>query len=261
MQFADIIFLWVIVLGAVIIVSLISLIGIIAILIDFERLKRTVHYLVSFAAGSLIGGAFIHLIPESVEEAGSFTVMISASIISGIAFFFILEKLIQWRHCHIPTSDEHPHSFAYLNLIGDGVHNFIDGLIIAGGFLLNINLGIVTTIAVILHEIPQEIGDFGVLIYGGFKVKKALIYNFITALTAIAGAIFSLLLTTVIGDISSFLVPFAAGGFIYIGGSDLIPELNKSTNKKEISPKKSAYQLIILLLGVVLMGLLLFIKA
>jgi zinc and cadmium transporter len=252
-------FILILVMLSVTIVSTISLIGVITFAIDIKKLKKTLQYIVSFAAGSLIGGAFIHLIPEAFNVSGGVFLQVSISILAGIVMFFVLEKLIQWRHCHVPTTEDHPHSFAYMNLVGDGVHNFIDGLIIAGAFLLDVNLGIVTTIAVILHEIPQEIGDFGVLVYGGFKVKKAILLNLATAFTAIIGAVTALAMSSIILNISSFLVPFAAGGFIYIGASDLIPELNRQTNKREASFKVSMGQLVSLVLGLILMTLLLFI--
>jgi zinc and cadmium transporter len=167
----------------------------------------------------------------------------------GIIASFIAEKFLQWRHCHIPTSKEHPHSFAYMNLFGDAVHNFIDGLIIGGSYLASVPLGIATTLAVVFHEIPQEIGDFGVLIYGGFSKSKAIFFNFATALTAIFGTIVALSLGFLMQGSAAFLVPFAAGNFIYIAGSDLIPELHK----EEPKPLKSALQLTAFVLGVLIL--------
>jgi zinc and cadmium transporter len=166
----------------------------------------------------------------------------------GIAFSFIVEKFIHWRHCHIPTSKEHVHPFAMINLFGDAVHNFIDGVIIGASYLVSIPVGIATTIAVILHELPQEIGDFGVLLYGGFSKWKALFFNFITALTAVFGAVVSLLISLYVENITTVLVPFAAGTFIYIAGSDLIPELHK-----EVEVKKSLLQFIAIVFGVLVM--------
>ncbi|MEK6861534.1 MAG: ZIP family metal transporter, partial [Nanoarchaeota archaeon] len=166
----------------------------------------------------------------------------------GIILSFLIEKVIHWRHCHIPTSKEHPHPFAYINLIGDSVHNFIDGLIIAASYLASIPVGIATTIAVLLHEIPQEIGDFGVLLHGGFTKKKALFFNFITALTAVLGAVVALIISQSIEQLTLFLIPLAAGGFIYIAGSDLIPELHK-----EVKLSKSIFQIISFILGILIM--------
>ena len=238
---------WIYALGSVFIVSLIAFVGILTLSIRKDTLGKILLYLVSFSAGALFGGAFIHLLPEAVAEFG-FGLSMSLSLAGGIVLFFILEKFIHWRHCHIPTSEDHPHPFAYMNLVGDGVHNFIDGLVIGGAYLLSIPVGIATTIAVILHEIPQEIGDFGVLVYGGFSTKKALLMNFATALTAIFGAIVALIVSGYVENLAMYLIPFTAGGFVYIAGSDLIPELHK-----ECEPKKSAVQLMFLLLGIFVM--------
>jgi zinc and cadmium transporter len=209
-------------------------------------------FFVSFSAGALLGGAFIHLLPEIVEDVG-FEFHISIYILVGILTFFAMEKLIYWRHCHILTSDEHVHTFTYMNLIGDGVHNFIDGMIIAGSYMLDktMTLGISTTIAVILHEVPQEIGDFSVLIYGGFTKKKALMFNLMAALTAVIGAVLMLILGSYISHLPEFLVPFTAGGFIYIAGTDLIPEL-----KKETRVVVSIGQMLALIMGIGVMLLL-----
>ena len=240
-------------MGAVILVSLISLIGVIAISVSQERLKKTLLFLVSLSAGGLLGGAFIHLLPEAFETCGN-ELRLSLYILLGMVIFFILEKILYWRHCHVPTSEDHPHPFAYTNLIGDGLHNLIDGMIIAGGFLISIPVGIVTTIAVFLHEIPQEIGDFGVLLHAGFSRKKALITNFLTALTAVLGAIIILILGErfELEKVLQFVIPLTIGGFIYIATADLIPELKKETNLG-----KSLVQLLFFLLGIGLMLLLL----
>lgn len=238
---------WLYTIISVIITSLISLIGIITLAINMGLLKKILLFLVSFSVGALFGDAFIHLLPEAIEEHG-FTLNTSLSILTGILIFFILEKFIHWRHCHIPTSKEHPHPFAFMNLIGDGLHNFIDGLVIGGSYLVSVPVGIATTLAVILHEIPQEIGDFGILMHGGFSRAKALLFNFVSALVAIAGAIVSLVIGAKISNYSTFLLPFTAGGFIYIAGSDLIPELHK-----ECVPKKSLLQMLALLLGIGIM--------
>ena len=187
-----------------------------------------------------------------VEETG-FTLTVSAFVIAGIAFSFIIEKIIHWRHCHHPTTHDHPHPFAWMNLFGDGVHNFIDGLIIGAAYLVSIPVGIATTVAVILHEIPQEIGDFGVLLHGGFSKGKALLLNFVTALLSVFGAIVALLLSSYVENLTTYLVPFAAGGFIYIAAADLIPELHKETKVS-----KSLLQFFFFILGVLVMILLLF---
>jgi zinc and cadmium transporter len=239
--------IWVYSLISVVIVSLISFVGVVALSIKTEKLKSILIYIVSFAAGALFGDAFIHLLPEVVREVG-FGLNISLYILSGIAALFIVEKCIHWRHCHLPITKDHVHPFAITNLVGDGVHNFIDGLIIGASYLVSMPVGIATTLAVILHEIPQEMGDFGVLTHGGFSRRKALFFNFTTALTAIVGAIVSLILSSYIANITTFLIPFAAGVFIYIAGSDLIPELHK-----EVKVKKSLLLFSMFVLGILIM--------
>jgi len=240
---------WIYSLVSVGAVSLISLIGLVTLPIKEQKLRSLLLYIVSFSAGGLFADAFIHLIPEAVERGGiEFNVPLY--ILSGIIASFILEKLIHWRHCHIPTSEEHPHPFAYMNLFGDGAHNFIDGVIIAGSYIASYPLvgGLATTLAIVFHEIPQEIGDFGVLLHGGFSKNKALMFNFLTALTAVLGALLALALSLYIENFTVFLLSFAAGEFIYIAGSDLVPELHKETK-----PSKSMLQLIAFIFGVLVL--------
>ncbi len=236
---------WLYSLSSIGIISLVSLVGLLTFSLKDEDVRKVLLYFVSFSAGGLFGDAFIHLIPESTRENG-FSTQVSFLILLGIILSFVVERFLQWRHCHIPTSKEHPHSFAYMNLFGDAVHNFIDGLIIGGSYMANIPLGVATTIAVLLHEIPQEIGDFGVLIHGGFSKSKALLFNFLTAVTAVLGGTVALSLGFTVEGFGSFLIPFAAGSFIYVAGSDLIPELRK----EEPEPIKSALQLATFVLGV-----------
>ena len=239
---------------SVIFVSLLSFVGVLFIAIKEEKLKKILLFLVSFAAGGLLGDSFIHLLPEAIKESG-FTLGVSLAVLVGLLLFFVLEKFICWRHCHIPTSKSHPHPVVFMNLIGDGFHNFIDGAVIGASFLTTIPLGIATTLAVVLHEIPQEIGDFGVLLHGGLSKNKALIFNFASALAAVGGAILVLILGERIVGVSQLLIPFTAGGFIYIAGSDLIPELHKETNLA-----KSLIQMVGLILGIGIMLILLFIE-
>ena len=245
---------WLYSLISILIVSLISLVGIITLPISTERLRQFLIYMIAFSAGALFGDAFIHLLPGIVEKQG-FTFNISIYILSGIAFSLFVEKIIHWRHCHLPITKTHVHSFSLMNLFGDSVHNFIDGLIIGASYLVNIQVGIATTIAVILHEIPQEIGDFGILIHGGFSKTKAIFLNFLTALTSFIGVVISLSLSSKAENITLFLIPFAAGSFIYIAGSDLIPELHKECNTR-----KSLFQLIFFILGVSVMLFLLLLE-
>ncbi len=241
---------------SVIIVSFISLIGVLSLSVNIKFIKKMLLYFVSFAAGALFGDAILHLMPEAFEKNNA--IIVSLFILLGIAVSFFIEKVINWRHCHHYDNDEHcKHkykAFTYMNLIGDSVHNFIDGLIIAGSYLVSIPLGISTTLAVVFHEIPQEIGDFAVLIHGGFSKEKALFFNFLTALTAIIGALVALFLTRYVPGLNNVLVPFAAGTFIYIAGSDLIPELHK-----EVDLKKSALQFLMFLIGIGVMFLLLYV--
>lgn len=235
---------------SVFIVSLISFIGVLTISIKLEKLKKITLFLVSLAAGTLLGGAILHLLPEVIADKGA-TTAIWLWFLAGIIIFFILEKIIFWRHCHIPTSKSHPHHLGIINLIGDSLHNFIDGMVIAGSFLINPQLGIATTIAVIAHEIPQEIGDFGILIHAGYSRSKALLLNFLTALTAVLGALIALFLGGQLESFSTYIIPFTAGGFIYIAMADLIPEL-----KKDEDLYKSLLQLIIILIGIgIMLGL------
>ena len=231
---------------SVVIVSLISLVGIFTIYMNDRKLKKILLYLVSFSAGALLGDVFIHLLPQIIESTG-FTVKISLYVIFGIAFSFIIEKIIHWRHCHV-AEQSHIHPFSMVNLYGDTIHNFIDGIIIGASYLVNMQVGIATTVAVIMHEIPQEIGDFAVLLYGGTKKSKALFYNFLSSLSAVFGLLLALVTSSYIQAITDFLIPFAAGTFIYIAAADLIPELHK-----EVAIKKSIIQLALLLLGVIVM--------
>lgn len=244
--------LWLYTLLSVAIVSLISLIGIFFLGIKQEKLSKILIYLVSLSAGTLLGDAFIHLIPEAYRNNRNSN-FIALYILSGILAFFVLEKFIHWRHCHELPSVHHPHPFSYVILFGDSAHNFVDGMIIAASFLASVPIGIATTTAVIFHEIPHEIGNFGSLIYGGFSRMKALLFNFLSALAAIAGALAVLAINFDIAKISVFLVPFAAGGFIYIASTDLIPELHKSTGNS-----RSVLQIGLFLSGIGIMMLLLF---
>ena len=246
---------WIMGLASVVAISAISLIGVLVLWIKDQKLKKILLYLVSFSVGGLFGDAFIHLIPEAIEEGG-FGTSVSLLILLGILFSFIVEKFLQWRHCHIPTSKKHPHSFAYMNLFGDAVHNLIDGLIVGGSYLVSIPIGISTTLAVIFHEIPQELGDFGVLIHGGFNKKRAVWFNFMTALAAIAGAVIAFVAGSTLEGFIPLLIPFAAGNFIYIAGSDLIPELRRD----EPDLKKSALQVVSITLGVAMMLLILLLE-
>ena len=219
-------------------------------MIKEKLLQKILLFLVSLSAGALMGGAFIHLLPEAQEKYrdGNMFLIVLLSFI----FFFFVEKLLHWRHCH--KGECEIHTFGYMNLFGDAVHNFIDGLVIAATFLTDIKLGIATSLAVFLHEIPQEIGDFGVLLYSGFGRKKAIISNFLVALTAVLGGLIGYFLSFSIDRFTTYLLPFTAGGFIYIAASDLMPEIRKETNLK-----KSLVSFAVFIVGILLMFLVKFI--
>jgi len=245
--------IWLYTILSVFLVSLISLIGVFTLSVKTKNFKTFLIYLISLSAGTLLGDAFLHLFPETLEILP--ITKLSALVLLGITLFFFLEKVIRWQHCHGHMLEEnHVHPFAYMNLVGDALHNFLDGIILAASYLISIPAGIATTIAVTLHEIPQEIGDFGVLIQGGFTKSKALALNFLSAMFALLGAVVTLFLTRWIENIESFLTPIAIGGFIYIASSDLIPEIHKHSDKTS----KSILQIIFFLIGIGIMIALLF---
>ncbi len=246
---------------SVIIVSLVSFIGIASLYFTRNTLGKLLMVLVSISAGTLLGDAFLHLLPEAVEEEG-FTLTVGLLSLAGVIIFFIVEKIIHLRKCEAPHPHDHPllhqphkHHIGILNLFGDGVHNFIDGLVIAGSYLVSVPVGIATTIAVILHEAPQELADFGVLLYAGFSKSKALLFNFFSAALAILGAVVGLLVGAAGERFAVFILPITAGGFIYIAGSNLIPELHK-----ECGVKDSLLHFSALLAGIALMAGLLFLE-
>ena len=245
---------WIYSIVSVFLISLVSLIGVLALSLNRDRLAKLTLFLVSLAVGGLFGDAFIHLLPESFQELGT-NLSVSLYVISGILIFFVLEKFLRWRHCHIPTSEEHMHPLATINLVGDAVHNLIDGMLVGASYMVSLPIGIATTLAVIMHEIPQEVGDFGVLIHAGLSVKKALALNFLSALTAMLGVILAIVLGSEIEGFSLSLLPIAAGGFLYIAGSDLIPELHH-----EVKVLRSLLQFVMILLGVGVMALLIFLE-
>jgi len=245
-------FIWILV--ATFSISLVAFIGALTLFLKEKILDKILLLLVAFSAGALIGGAFLHLIPEAVNKVGakeSSILEIFLYLIFGFCSFFILEQFIGWHHHH---ATRHPEimPFSYLILISDGIHNFLDGLIIAGSFIISLPMGLVTTLAVALHEIPQEIGDYGILVYGGFKKIRALFLNFASAIAIIFGGIAGFFLAERIGGKIVFLLPFAAGTFIYIAASDLIPQI-----KKEREIKKSLIHFSVFLAGI---GLMLIIK-
>jgi len=207
-------------------------VGSVAYFIPENTLRRFIPLGVSLSVGVLLGDAFLHLLPDALDKLGNAqTVM--AWTLGGILLFFLLEKVVRWRHEHaIPTATNQPlKAFAPMNLMGDAVHNFTDGTLIAGAFLVSPEAGWATTLGIVVHELPQEIGDIGTLVWGGYSVRQAVWYNLLCAMTCLVGVGAILMLGTWLEGYTAYALPLAAGGFIYIAGSDLIPELHKQTNR------------------------------
>ena len=221
-----------------------SLIGIISLRWSTDKMAQINFWLISIAAGSLIGDSFLHLLPEAVEEQTSLTPWLYLT--GGMLGFFVLEKIIHWRHCHIPTSNQHPHPLGTMNLVGDFLHNFLDGLVLANAFLVNPILGLTAAVAIFIHEIPQEISDFGILLHAGYSRIKAIRLNFLSSLSAFMGAVVAITLSQDWQPTN--LLAFTAGNFIYIAAADLFPEMQKETTWQ-----KSSRQLIGLLVGLIIM--------
>jgi len=217
------------ILGSSLLMSAIGWVGLILLALRESLLKKLLLPLVAFSAGSLLGGALLHLIPEALLKTGDLTGIFLWTL-AGFSLFFLMEQFLSWHHHHAVPS-EHKEPFTYLILLADGLHNFIGGFAIAGSFLISIEAGIITWIAAAAHEIPQELGDFGILVRGGWKKYKALLVNFLSALTIVPGALLAYLLSAAI-DVT-FLLPFAAGNFIYIAASDLIPEIKHERDVKK----------------------------
>lgn len=211
--------------------SCIALVGAVTLVLSAQTLEKIVLPLIAFAAGSLIGGAFLHMIPAGISSYGN-TTTYYLWILLGFTTFFSLEQFLHWHHCqHHSTAQKstgQKKPLTYLILIGDGLHNFIGGLAIAGTFIIDIRLGIMAWLAAAAHEIPQELGDFAVLIHGGWEKRRALLFNVLSALTFLLGGITAYFASFHL-DVT-FLLPFAAGNFLYIGASDLVPEVNKQKN-------------------------------
>ncbi len=236
---------WVLSLGSVLVVTAMSLVGAVGLQLRRAALQKALVFLVPFAAGALLGDAFFHIIPELVEIHGALEVSSSAGIVGGLVIFFMLEKVLHWHHAHYPEGDV-IHPVAMSNLVGDGLHNLIDGSLIGASYLVSTEVGVATTIAVVLHEIPQELGDFGILVHSGVPPHRALRLNLLTGSTAVVGAIFALASGEALSG--NVLLPIAAGAFIYIASTDLLPELHK-----EPEPRKSLLQVGALVLGLLVM--------
>lgn len=214
---------------SVVIVSLISILAATPLLVKKKVSRQVLMFLLSLSVGTLLGSVFIHFLPEIAAEG--YGLSTGLFIIAGFLVFFLLEKLVHWHHSDKTEDGECAHGHAYhlapLNLVGDGVHNFLDGLVIAGAYVISIHLGVVATIAVIFHEIPQEIADFGILLYAGLSKTKALLFNFLSAATAIVGAVVGVVLSGEVTGFHEFIIPFAAGNFLYIAAANLVPELHR----------------------------------
>lgn len=236
--------------GSVLVVSLISLIGVFSLSIKDEVIKKYINMFISLAVGALLGDAFIHLIPEAFEKSDN-SLVVSLLIVIGILLFFIIEKFLHWHHHGEDKNEPHIHPVGKLVIFTDGFHNLIDGIIIGVSFMVSLPVGIATTMAVILHEIPQEIGDFAVLIHAGYRKGKALFLNFLSALMAVVGLVLAFIFGGVMENFVIWILPIAAGGFIYIAVADLIPELHKTRKIKY-----SVAQFMTILVGILSMILL-----
>ncbi|MFB6142836.1 MAG: ZIP family metal transporter [Halorientalis sp.] len=220
-------------------VSLLALVGVLTVSVDQGRLRAGVLYLVSFSAGTLFGDTFLHLVPETVA-VGGFGTTTGLLLLGGVVLGFAVEKYAAWHHHHDPRPGR-PATMTYSVLLGDAVHNAIDGVVIAASYLASLPLGVATTVAIACHEIPQEIGDFGVLVYGGIPRVRALAYNFLTALTAFASATLVVVLAGDVAGLVRVLLPVAAGNFVYVAGSDLLPELVAETDLRRSTAQMATF--------------------
>jgi zinc and cadmium transporter len=260
-------------------IGALSLVGIFLISINEKKLDKLLFFLVAFATGTILATALFDLIPEAIhhleelnaEGAGLTENTVFIFVMLGYIVFFIIERFIYWFHGHAHeqdnqfvcyenvsgqvkkeiSGDKKVQNFAMLNLLGDGLHNFLDGVIIVVAFLTGINTGIIITLAVLFHELPQEIGDFGILLYGGFTKKRALLFNFSSAMIALLGGVFALILSSILETFNLFFLAFSGGGFLYLATTELMPELLKKAKLK-----KSIIQALIFLGGVSLIFLL-----
>jgi zinc and cadmium transporter len=238
---------------AVLAVSLISLVGLFTLSLREDVLRKALFLIISLAAGALLGDAFLHLLPEAFENANPLAVSVFA--LAGVLSFLILEKFLHWHHSHgDESSEEHAriHPLGHLVIVSDGVHNLVDGVAIGAAFLVSPEVGIATTIAIALHEIPQEIGDFGLLLHAGFSRVRALAMNFLSALTAFAGVGIAFWLAQMSETLVPLIAAFAAGNFLYIALADLVPEIHKTRGGT-----RGAAQFLVILAGVGAMLLLL----
>ncbi len=239
--------------GSIAMVSVLSLTGILLLSFQEATFRKYIPLVISVAVGALLGDSFIHLIPEALTHDNS-TVM-SLLIIAGILLFFVLEKFLHWHHHGEDTEVSHIHPVGKLVLVSDVIHNFLDGVVIAASFLVSVPVGLATTLAVVLHEIPQEVGDFAVLLHAGYTKRRAIFLNFLTALSAFFGGALFFAIGEYATPLAAYFIPLTAGGFIYIAVADLIPELQKTRRWKD-----SLYQLVAVITGVATMAGLIFLE-
>ena len=237
------------ILASGILMSCIALVGALTLILKKETLDKILMPLVAFAAGSLIGGALLHMLPAAVSQMGN-GISVYLWVIGGFLSFLALEQFLNWHHTHSSEPDQRA-PLTYLILIADAIHNFIGGLSVAASFLISVPLGISAWLAAAAHEVPQELGDFGVLVHGGWAKRRALMFNFVSALTFLLGSIVAYVASSTIDVV--FLVPLAAGNYLYIGAADLIPEIKKANEISTNVIHFVSFTLGILLLGAIRM--------
>jgi zinc and cadmium transporter len=238
------------------VVSLISVVAALPFLLKKKLSQKVLLTLLSLSVGALLATVFVHFLPEAVSHG--YTLGVALWLLAGFLLFFVLEKFVHYHHnkCHgheHPAGHSHGYHLAPINLIGDGIHNFIDGIVIAGAYMVNVGVGIAATVSVLFHEVPQEVADMGVLLYAGMSKKKAVLYNLLSALTAVVGAVVGIILAGAIHNFSAIILPFASGVFLYIAASNLLPELHKHCGLKD-----TLLHLLAILVGVGIMIALVF---
>jgi zinc and cadmium transporter len=218
---------WILVAGVG--MSLLALVGTVTVVLPPATLERLLLPMVGLAAGSLLGGAFFHMVPESVDSLGN-GLGVYGALAMGFLVFFVLEQFLHWHHCHRADHSGH-RPLGYLILLADGLHNLIGGLAVGGAFMVDVRVGAITWLVAAAHEIPQELGDFGVLVHSGWRARAALLWNFASALTFLVGALIAYGLAEHIEV--AYLLPFAAGNFIYIAAADLLPEITSEPRSRD----------------------------
>ena len=229
-----------------IVISLTGFIGFFTLSLSEKTLHRILFVLVSYSAGTILGAALFDLLPEAVELVDE--ALVFPIVAAGFVFFLFLERVIYWYHGH-GHENEHGEEkvtmgFAYLNLVGDFIHNFIDGMIIAAGFINGFVVGLTAAIAVLFHELPQEMGDYGILVYAGIERRRALALNFLAAVSVVVGGAFGSLFIASVEELGGWMVAFSAGAFLFLSASELIPEMLREDDRM-----RSVIQLAILVLG------------